>query len=280
MGRAARVSKVRDQVDLWERNRGHIFSNKGAWVIGRGIFNHGYSMLDDLVGKASFFQILVLNVTGRLPEERLAKWLEGTFICLSWPDPRVWCNQIAALGGDSRATPVASVAAACLASDSKLYGPGTVASTVKFFKTAMLALGRGKSVVEFIEDEAKLKGRLLVPGFARPIATGDERVAAMQAYADELGFEEGAYLKMANEIEAYLGSHYGESLNFSGYMCAFLLDQGFRAIEGYRICSLCVNAGALACYSEYGDKTAGSFLPLRCDDIEYIGVREREVPCV
>lgn len=274
------MSDGRDDVQFWEQRRGHIYSNKGGWVLGEGISNQGYSMLDDLVGKASFFQVLMLNVKGKLPDVRLAQWVEAAFICLSWPDPRIWCNQIGALGGDSRAGPVASITAACLASDSALYGPGTVASTVCFLKKARVSIDAGQSLADFIETEARVKGRLFVPGFARPVATGDERVAAMQACADDLDFDVGEYLKLAYDMGDYLSSSCGESLNLAGYISAFMLDQGFSDEEGYRIFSLCVNAGIHACYTECRDKSAGSFLPLRCNDIDYVGVPERAVPCV
>lgn len=263
---------------FWDASRGQIRSRKGGWRIGKGVVNHGYSMLDDLVGKASFFQVLVLNITGVLPERRLADWLESAFICLSWPDPRIWCNQIGALGGDARVSPVASVCAGTLASDSRIYGPGTVLITAQFLFDARDAVAQGKSVEAFIESSARRKGRLVVPGFARPIASGDERVAAMRRYSADLGYAEGPLMVLAWEIDAYLQQHYGESINLAGYISAFLLDLGMAPFDGYLLFSLGVNSGVHACYGEYRERAAGSFLPLRCEDIEYNGIAERAVP--
>lgn len=274
----ATVSDGRDYIDFWNRNRGHIYSNKGGWTLGEGISNQGYSMLDDLVGKASFFQVLMLNVTGKLPDARLAQWMEAAFICLSWPDPRIWCNKIGALGGDARVAPIAAICAGIMASDSKVYGPGTVLDTLHFISAARSASLAGHSVCEFIESQARIKGRLMVPGFARPIATGDERVAAMQDVAEKLGFVDGVHLGVSYEIESYLVQQYGESLNLAGYLAAFWLDQGLDHYQGYIVFSLCVNGGIHACYTEYRDKSAGSFLPLKCNDIDYVGVPERPVP--
>ena len=107
---------------FWDQRRGTIQSKKGGWVVGKAIFNHGYSMMDDLVGKVSYMQVLVLNATGRLPERPVADWLDAIHICLSWPDPRIWCNQIGALGGAMRASVVASTTAGVLAADAKSYG--------------------------------------------------------------------------------------------------------------------------------------------------------------
>ena len=38
---------------FWDARRGRIFSRAGGWVVGEAVYNHGYSMLDDLVGHAS-----------------------------------------------------------------------------------------------------------------------------------------------------------------------------------------------------------------------------------
>ncbi len=266
-----------DTLDYWQRRRGQIYSRKGGWVLGQGVSNQGYSMLDDLVGKASFFQVLLLNVTGKMPEKRLTDWMEGAFICLSWPDSRVWCNQIGALGGDARVLPSAAICAGIMASDSRLYGPGTVMDTLNFIDQATKSLLAGQSVADFIESHAKRKGKIMVPGYFRPIAAGDERVAAMQRVAVNLGFEDGPHLTAAYRIQEYLGKKHGESLNLAGYLSAFWLDQGLDQYQGYILFSLCVNGGIHACYQENHENPPGSFLPLSCQDIKYTGVKERPV---
>lgn len=265
-------------VDYWDRRRARIFSRKGGWELGKGVSSHGYSMLDDLVGKASFFQVLVLNVTGTLPEKRLCDWMQSAFICLSWPDARIWCNQIGAFGGDARVLPSAAICAGVMASDSRIYGPGTVLETCDFLAAATRALQAGNSVMDFINSSARRKGKIMAPGFVRPIATGDERVTAMRRVAENLGFEDGPHLAAAYRIQEYLVENHGESLNLAGYMSAFLLDQGMTPHQGYIVFSLCVNGGVHACYEESYSNPSGSFLPLRCNDINYDGVKERPVP--
>ncbi len=265
-------------VDYWDRRRGRIFSRKGGWVLGQGVSSHGYSMLDDLVGRAGFFQVLVLNVTGKLPEKQLSDWMESAFICLSWPDARIWCNQIGAFGGDARVVPSAAICAGIMASDSRMYGPGTVLETCHFIAAAARSLQQGHSAAEFIQAHARNKGKTMLPGFVRPIVTGDERVTAMQGVAKNLGFEDGPHLAAAYQVQEYLIENHGESLNLAGYMSAFLLDRGMTPHQGYIIFSLCVNGGIHACYEESCSRPAGSFLPLRCDDINYCGEKERAVP--
>ena len=273
-----------DQVDskkarFWDERRGVIHTRKGGWVIGKGVTSHGYSLFGELLGKATYFQVMILNVTGALPERRLAQWLEAAYICLSWPDPRIWCNQIGSLGGTLRTSPVAAVCSGALAGDSSMYGPGTAVEATNFNSLALKRRKQGCSIEQIVSELRKgTEETFKLPGFARPIAKGDERVSAMQRIADLLGFAIGTHLELAYEIEEYTTQRYGESINLTGYMVAFLLDQGLSAKEIYRINSLCVSGGVHACYSEAVDNPPESFLPLRCEDIEYCGKPERRVP--
>jgi citrate synthase len=240
----------------------------------------GYSLFDDIVGKKSYFQLLILSVTGRLPERRLADWLEAVFSCLSWPDPRLWCNQVGALSGTLRGSPIASIAAGVLASDSRVYGPGVLPETADAVHAIAEKRLRGVSVEDIIKTY--LRGehkRPVVPGYWRPLMKGvDERVVHMIRVADELGFERGRYLQTCLELSDYLYENYEEGINLAGYITAFLLDSGLAPSEINRLLSMTVMAGVHACYADAADRPALSFLPLRCDDIDYQGVPERPVP--
>ncbi|MCP3662283.1 MAG: hypothetical protein GY696_07270 [Gammaproteobacteria bacterium] len=270
--------KAESLVKFWDERRGIIRTRKGGWVLGKGVTSHGYSILDELLGNTSFFQVLILNVTGRLPERRLAEWLEAAFICMSWPDPRLWPNTIGALGGTMQASSIGAVCAGTLASESRIYGPGTSADAWKFTLDTFKERENGWSVQKIVEKRCSASGKLNMPGYIRPLAQGDERVAAMQGVAEGLGFEVGPHLQLAYEIEAYVYREYEEGMNLAGYIGAFMADQGFEFNEIHRMCSLLVNAGVHACYSEAADRPPESFLPLRCDDIEYKGAAERPVP--
>ncbi len=275
--------KSESAVKFWDERRGIIRTRKGGWVPGKGVTSHGYSIFDELLGNTSFFQVLILNVTGRLPERRLAEWLEAVFICASWPDPRLWPNTIGALGGTMQASSIGAVCAGTLASDSRIYGPGTAVDALDFITHALEKRKHGLSVQKIVEDQCNAQGKLNMPGYIRPYAKGDERVAAMQRVADGLGFEVGSHLQLAYEIDAYLYSEHGEGMNMTGYLAGFFSDQDLAGQkmsmnEIRRMCSLVHNAGVNACYSEAADRPPESFLPLRCDDIEYKGEAERPVP--
>jgi hypothetical protein len=144
--------------EFWDRQRGIIRSRKGGWIIGQGVFSHGYSMMDDLVGKVSYMQVVILNATGRLPKRRLANWVEAVYICLSWPDPRIWCNHIGALGGTVRASAVASTVAGVLAADSRTYGTRPIVEGASFIQKALKKKQAGLSVEQIVEVECAHHG--------------------------------------------------------------------------------------------------------------------------
>lgn len=269
----------RADTSFWEARRGKIFASRGGWVVGEAVYNSGYSMMDDLVGRASFFQVLVLNVTGRLPERRLADWLDAIFICMSWPDARIWCNQIGSLAGTMQASPVAAVCAGVLASDSPLYGVTPLVAASRFIVEALNKRKQGISAEAIVEKQKRRPGaKPVIVGYARPIATGDGRIPAMERVAKELGFAVGEHLALAYEIEKVLLEKYQETMNIAGYITAFLSDQGFTTTEIYRLFSVLVNSGVHATYAEAAARPPESFFPLRCEDIDYQGVPPRIVP--
>ncbi len=268
-----------NRAEHWDQFRGVIRTRKGGWQIGKGVTSYGHSLLGELMPGHPFFSVLILNVTGTLPEPRLARWFEAFFIAMSWPDPRMWCNFIGALGGSVRATPIASIAAGVCASDSAIYGPGTIPKSCEFIATATADYALGVSVGDIVEREQKLRGVPAVPGYYRPFAKGDERVGPIHTYATKvLAFGEGAHLQMAQRVHDYLEREYQERMNLAGYITAFLLDQGMTPAQIHVVSSFCTNAGIHACYAEQAnDRPPGSILPLRCDDIDYIGVAPRTV---
>lgn len=264
---------------FWDQRRNNIHSSKGGWIIGKGIFNHGYSMMEELVGKRSYMQVMVLNATGRLPDKAMADWFEAIHICLSWPDPRIWCNTIGALGGTARTSPIAATTAGILANDSKMYGARTLTDGVKFIQWALSEKQRGLSAEEIVKNEcAKHRGKPNIMGFARPIAKGDERIVAMERTQRELSFTIGQHQALANEISDILARDFSESMNIGGYISAFLADRNYTPDEVCRIFSVLVSSGVTACYTDTIKKTACSFLPMKCEDIDYQGPPSRELP--
>ncbi len=259
--------------------RGRLVDRQGGWLAGVGVFSHGHDLLRDMLPARSYFHVLVLNALGYVPEDRFCKWLEAIFICLSWPDPRIWCNGVGALAGSARASTLAGTAAGMLASDSVMYGPYTLLKGVEFMQYAKDKIESGQDVAAFVESEISKTGRKVhLMGFARPIASGDERVEAMLDYANSLGYEQGPHLAIALQIEQYLIENYDESLNVGGYISAFLSDQGLSPQQVYALFPSMVNSGVTACHLQQAQKPDDSFLPQTCADVEYTGAARRELP--
>ncbi len=263
---------------IWETRRHRVVTRKGGWRVGGGVRVGAYSLLDDMVGKHTFFELLILEVTDRLPPPALARWLETCFMCMSFPDPRIWCNQIGALAGTMRCAPGAAVTAGTLASDSVMYGPGPSHEACRFIAQATRDFREGKSIESIVARCTTRGGRLRAPGYSRPIASGDDRVDAMRRAAAEFGLPEGQHMGVALQLDEYLRAHGTDSLNMLGYIAAFVMDSSLSVEEGYRLFTLSVNAGVHACYSEAADEPAGTFLPLRVDDVEYTGAPPRALP--
>jgi len=262
----------------WDENRNVIRSRKGGWVMGEAVYSHGYNMMDELVGHCSYRQVVILNATGRMVSRELAEWIDTIHICLSWPDPRIWCNQIGALAGAARCSVVAATAAGMVAADSRIYGGKTLIAGVEFIQRVGRERQSGKTVEEIVKAECdKHGGKPFVMGYARPIAKGDERIPAMERVTEKLGFKVGKHLELAHEIEKCLMRDFDEGMNINGYMSAFLSDQGLSPVEVYRIFATFVTSGVTACYVDTVEKPADSFLPLRCDDIDYQGKAPRSL---
>lgn len=259
--------------------RQRILSKTGGWFPGKGVFTHGYSMMDDLIGQKSYCQILVLNATGRLIDRPLADWIEAIFGCMSWPDPRIWCNQIGALAGSAQTSVAAAAAMGALAAESRAYGPFTLIEGCNFIRSALQKYQQGMSAEEIVDEAIKAsKGKVTIAGYKRPIAKGDERLEAMEFVTHKLKLREGKHLALAYEIEKVLLSRFDEGMNISGYICAFLSDYEFTAEEIYRIFAMVVTSGVTACYLDVLQQPTDSFLPLRCDDMDYQGIAPRALP--
>jgi len=262
-----------------DKRRGKIFSRTGGWIPGKGIFSHGHSMLEELVGIKSYFQILILNATGKLVERSIADWVEAVYGCLSWPDPRIWCNQVGALAATTRTSVVAASLAGTLAADSRTYGILPTIEGVEFIQAALQQHKKGLSAQDIVNNATlKRGGKPHIMGYIRPIAKGDERIETMERVSKSLNITEGEHLSLAYSIEDILLEKFDEGMNINGYISAVLSDLGFTAQETYQMFCTLVTSGITACYLDVYHRPEDTFLPLRCSDISYIGVANRDVP--
>lgn len=266
-----------NKCEYWDRRRGRISTDIGKWEGGVDVIIRHHSLFSELFMKKSYMQIVVLNATGRLISEQLATWLENNFMTMSYPDARIWCNQVGSFSGVMQSSPVAAVAAGCLAADSRAYGGSyTSERAMKYLQSALKRVEAGMSVAELVEQEPKKSGRPSIIGFARPVAKMDERIVPHQNMTQQLGFKPGRHMVLADTISQYLAEHYGMGINIGGYTAAFMADQGFSPEDVYHIKALCVSSGVMACYLDQKKQSKACFLPMRVDDVDYVGVAARQ----
>src|SRR5690606_169936 len=88
----------------------------------------------------------------------------------------------------------------------------------------------------------------------------------------------GRNLEFVETLAEYLRVHHQADMNAAAYACAFLMDQGFTAMEVYRIRTADVLSGVLACYGDLYDCPANAFLPQTCTDVHTEGLARSPVP--
>jgi citrate synthase len=246
----------------------------------------------------SYLQMRIYGAIGKWIDIKIAHWLQGNFIGLSYPDSRIWCNQIGAFSGICGTSVAVATLAGTLAADSRAYGGQTNKSCIEFLQQPMAFFSQAMSFLKdataYLHTESKdinvniakhkhnimakivnahldRNNRPSISGFARPVMRVDERIPVYEELRRELNISIGKHLAFAYQLDAYLKEEYGMGMNSGGYASALLADQGISSDEAYHIKSLVVANGVMACAIEYEKKGPNSFLPLHCSDIEYTG---------
>ena len=163
-----------------------------------------------------------------------------------------------------------------------MYGQGTLPIGTRLIQRLYLQhINERKSVEEIVDQEIERKGgKVNIMGFARPLASGDERVVAMRRIARNLAFQDGPHMQLALDIEELLYDRYSETMNFTGYLCAFMSDLGYSAEQVHRIFFIDSCQRCYRLFFEQVEKPDRCFLPQRCEDIEYTGPAKRALPDV
>lgn len=271
-------SKPSYSTAYWDEKRNTIESKKGKWLGGEDVIFSGYSLKKDLLGKVSYMQVVILNATGRLVSKNLADWFEGNLIGMSYPDSRIWCNQVGVFAGQTKTSAIAGTVAGILCADSRAFGSQTNITGMQFIRKALSLSKQGQSLEAIVSSLANFKGtKPTIVGYARPIAKQDERIEPHENMRKRLGFKKGEHLQLAMKIGDYLEEKHSLGINICGYVSAFLCDQKFTPDEVYKIKAVSVSSGVTAAYSEGKEDTIYSFLPQKCTDVIYNGPKKRKV---
>ncbi len=261
-------SDVAEFEDRWPTKMGGVLA--GERVVFRGIdLFHG---LRDI----RWMELFLYGITGRRFDEKQVMLFESIWsFGTSYPDPRIWNNRIASLAGTTRSTATLGISAATAVSEARIYGRYPDIRAIDFLIRAKKAVEVGAKLEDVILEE--MKKHRGIAGYRRPLTNSDERIAPGLAVARKLGYEDGVHLRLAFEIENWLLEHrYRLRMNAAALAAALAADQGLSAREYYLFQVPSFMAGMMPCYIEAAERPEGSFLPLRCTRIEYIGTGFRK----
>ncbi|MDY0014217.1 MAG: hypothetical protein RBS40_15185 [Rhodocyclaceae bacterium] len=252
---------------------GPIRTRMGAAIGGERAVFRGYDLHRDL-RDIHWVELLFFGVTGKRYSPSEIRICNALLTFTSYPDPRIWNNRIAALGGTSRTTGNLAVAAAQAASEAVLFGGQSFYRALDFLFRARAHCDTGGDLHGFVADD--LRRHRAIAGFGRPRINEDERVAPMLALLAEEGFDDGPFLRLARRIEEILlTGRWRYRMNYAGLAAAVCGDLGLTP-EQYSLVSFpAFPCGMFPCYLEAREKPAGAVMPVTCVAMKYIGASPR-----
>jgi len=225
--------------------------------------------LEDL----SWMDLLMYGITGRRFSPAQLELFQGLWkISASYPEPRIWNNRVAALGGSARSTPGLSLGAAIAVTDATIYGQRPMIAVFDFLQRVRVARDGGERLEDFVARE--LKTHRGVPGYGRPLRSVDERLAPAERLARRVGLWGGVHTMLAFEVADILKSH-RLGMNVAAIAGGLYADQGLSAAEYCRATVLAFSAGMIHCELDAASHPEGALFPLRCDRLRYSGPQRR-----
>ena len=268
-----------------DRGPGYMASRQGRWPTrmgkwfpGQRVVFRGRDLHRDL-HRLSWVELYLYGITGRRFAEDEVRLLNAVWTYTSYPDPRLWNNRVAALGGTARTTGNLAVSAALAASEARIFGRGPDVRVSDFFHRADQRLARGEALADIIAGE--LRARRSIAGYGRPVTRFDERIHHMMELLAELGCDRRRFVRLAFDVEAELVSRKPHlRMNYGALAAAVGADLGLSTREYYAFVYPAFLAGMWPCYQEALAAPEGSFFPSRCDSIAYRGPEKRDWPGV
>ena len=255
-------------------NEDHWVTRMGLSFPGERVVFRGKDLLNDLKNMP-WMGLLLYGITGREFNESQIRLFEGIWVLSSsYPDPRLWNNRVASLAGTARSTGSLGIGASIAVSEASIYGQRPVIRCIDFLQRTKIKLDAGAELAGLIhEDIRKYRG---IPGYGRPIVSRDERIAPMIKLAEEVGLSGGAHFKLAFQVDEVLAEkRLRMRMNIAAVGAALAADMEFSSREYYMFTIMCFTAGMFPCMIEAGEKTEGTFLPVRCERIAYQGIPRR-----
>lgn len=260
------LSTLLQHEDNWSTELGCVSIQSGAVTLrGHDLLN----ALEDL----SWMDMLMFGITGRRFSAEQLELFQGLWkISASYPEPRIWNNRVAALGGSARSTPGLSLGAAIAVTDATIYGQRPMIGAFDFLQRARNTCENNQSLRDFVVYE--LKSYRTIPGYGRPLRSVDERLAPLERLARRLGLWGGAHTSLALDVETIL-QRYKQGMNVAALAAALTADQEVSVAEYKRMAVLAFVAGLIHCEFDAVKHPEGTLFPLTCNRLQYGGPSAR-----
>ena len=249
--------------DNWVTEMGASFPGERVVVRGKDLFSE--------LNHFTWLKLLLYMITGREFNSKELEILDKIWmLTISYPDPRVWNNRVAALAGTVRSTGSLGVSAGSAVTEAKVYGGQATTAAFDFILRCAKKLDQGYVLKDLLQEELRLNRAIY--GYGRPIVNRDERIKPIQDIIEKNGYGDGRYVRLAYQVEQILQQgRWRYKLNIAGLAAAIAADMGFSDREYYLWLINGYNAGITACFADAIDKKEGALFPLRCERITYEG---------
>jgi hypothetical protein len=259
-----------DHEDRLDTRTGGAFLSER--VVYRGKDLHGE------LGDRSWMELWLYGITGRFFEPAQLRLLNYIWVSTSYPDPRIWCNRVAALAGSARTTATLGLAAAMNLTEATIYGHRPFVACLDLLLRARRALEQGGTLTDFLDAELRRQRQLY--GYGRPLASVDERVPHVLAFMKSQGLPHGEHLRLAFAIEDQLIARKQIRMNIAAVYSGIVADLDFTTDQYHQFMTPVFFAGMPPCFIEAQQQPEGALLPIRCTRIVHQGPTRRSWPGV
>ena len=245
----------------------------GMFIPGKQVVFRGKDLFSELKN-IRWMGLYLYGITGRFFSERQLCLIEAMWvIAISYPDPRIWNNRVAALAGTTRSSSPLAMSAATAVTEATVYGHRPNKGAMVFLLRTQEQLNAGANLEELVLKE--LQQRRKIFGYGRPqvVDAGiDERIAPILEVAHRLELDSGQYIELALEIDRILAnSRYRIRMTVAALTAALCADMELTPDEFVALATPAYIGGMTPCYLDALKHPEGSLFPIRCPRIDYRG---------
>ncbi|PKL43540.1 MAG: hypothetical protein CVV42_20110 [Candidatus Riflebacteria bacterium HGW-Riflebacteria-2] len=251
---------------LWQQK---AYSDLGGVNPDQSVTLAGYNLFSELVGNLSLAACFHLYVKRSLPSPQVERLLSAIVTATVYPDIRIWPNRAVAFCASAGTGNAAGIASGMLGMEGLMFGGNCVAESFRFLSD--IKENEAKGVAVELQIERLAAGERKIPGFGRPLVSGDERLKPILRVAEECGLSNGVWLALGRKIEALLELKLGIKFNVAALIACLLGDIGYSYTEVQTFGTFFPMISFLGVFHEHSRPDAKPVFPLAISDIEYIG---------